>query len=467
VKNRIEIKRIIILFLAAALTCGAGSEILQAAPKEGPVSALEAFISPKKEDPKQNQTIRAVLLEFADQYASALADALDPLLARSREPEVRLAAQDAKAIPAYLTMVTANAPNPRVALINMIGLVIAEQQYAKQVSAPRLDDKGGRELLETHRILVKRAWVIADSLLESQLQQQLRKEIEKWKASKKEDNPGGAKRSLDLLAIAGLSPSARQGGGGLFGISDAARSVDEARILGERSLYFLERLPLFMSWQLELLLYKLAATPEARETLANLSRMLPVLDKFTNTLDNLPALISREREAAISDIASLIARERGALFSGIEEQEAGLKELLTDTRATLAEAAPLVEGVQDIVGKGRALLNDTEGTVKLVSESIAGVNELTVRAEALTRILEKSALDVPSLRAAITELNAIVQGLNRALASTKRMVTGPGLDPFDRILRVGVILILLFFLCALGSALLYRIIAARIRIAGP
>jgi hypothetical protein len=47
------------------------------------------------------------------------------------------------------------------------------------------------------------------------------------------------------------------------------------------------------------------------------------------------------------------------------------------------------------------------------------------------------------------------------------MVTGPGLDPFDRILRVGVILILFFFLCALGSALLYRIIAARIRIAGP
>ncbi len=110
--------------------------MLQAAPKDRPVSALEAFISLKKKDPKLDQAIHAVLLEFADQYATVLADALDPVVARTRNPEIRLAAQDARTVHAYLAIVTANAPNPRVVLVNMIGLVIAEQRYAKQVSAP-------------------------------------------------------------------------------------------------------------------------------------------------------------------------------------------------------------------------------------------------------------------------------------------------------------------------------------------
>src|SRR5204862_277373 len=79
-------------------------------------------------------------------------------------------------------------------------------------------------------------------------------------------------------------------------------AIDETRNTAERAMYYTQRMPTLLNWQVELLTYELAVQPETKQLLADSSRFVQSSEAFAKTMEELPKVISREREAAIKQV---------------------------------------------------------------------------------------------------------------------------------------------------------------------
>ena len=88
---------------------------------------------------------------------------------------------------------------------------------------------------------------------------------------------------------------------GLFApINETNRQIEESRLLGERFLFLVERLPAIAVWQAEAAAWRAMATPESRGALESLTLMATTLEQLAERVDSLPALMDDQREAFLS-----------------------------------------------------------------------------------------------------------------------------------------------------------------------
>ena len=83
----------------------------------------------------------------------------------------------------------------------------------------------------------------------------------------------------------------------LAGLDPTAAAIQETRELGERAMYYSQRMPQLLSWQTELLAYQLAAQPESRQVLSNAQQLAASADIFAKTSEQLPQVINDQRQA--------------------------------------------------------------------------------------------------------------------------------------------------------------------------
>jgi hypothetical protein len=173
--------------------------------------------------------------------------------------------------------------------------------------------------------------------------------------------------------------------GFLVDTSDALKAVDEALLLSERLLHYSQRLPNILEWQVEKVFYQLALEPEIRQSLEQSQSITQSLDRFTNSIENLPNQIVAERQASIEQMASAIATERGK----------AIREL---TRALAAERHASIEDIsQTIAAERAALFGELDAREKMltgiVSEARKGIGDA-----------DKLAIDLEKTSKAITEV---------------------------------------------------------------
>jgi hypothetical protein len=99
-------------------------------------------------------------------------------------------------------------------------------------------------------------------------------------------------------------------GGFLAPVETVAREAHEARLLAERTLYLVNRMPMFLEWETTLAYQRIAASPEAAGVLANLSGFRAALERLGEEISRLPDRVADERLALVKDVTQLAARER-------------------------------------------------------------------------------------------------------------------------------------------------------------
>ena len=401
----------------------------------------------QKQEEEKIARLQADVMSFSDVYVGEVLDVSSRFPASTHDNRVRqLSFQVRQATAAYEI---ASGENPVANLLDMVVLVTATRTAIGSPAAQESFGESGKLLLEVLVRLEGQIWGIAGHLLDEEQQQKLRKFIEGWLAR----NPGV--RDASALRLADLSsvPGSRAAGLGtptdvlksmgldLFGgINPAVAEVQRTRLLAERAFYFAKRWPRLLEMQTRLLALQLAAQPAPAQVLADVARVSLAAESVARTAEGLPALVDREREAAIRQF-----------LDALSSQEARAQTLLAEMRRTLDAGTRAANATHGALGSLDAILAITSkpsppGTPPSrpfdVTEYTRGLEQLGRSATELEALLRAVNQDAPRVAALIGDAGREVSERGRALVDYA----------FGRALALGLVLVL----SALSAALVYR-----------
>jgi hypothetical protein len=139
-------------------------------------------------------------------------------------------------------------------------------------------------------------------------------------------------------------------GDGVFDTMRAAtQQADQVRLLGERSLFLLQRMPFLVRWQAEAFTNDTLERDEIAKLLKQMDALVLSADHAAKTVDALPGTISKERAAALDDLFNHIRDERKA---ALEQMAAAVA---TERKASLDQLSASVDAQR------KATLDDLTG----------------------------------------------------------------------------------------------------------
>lgn len=441
--------------------------------------------------------LQAAAIGLGDEIIEIVAAATDRIEDRTTNIALRSRAHQLKLQTARGIVNTVAGSNSIAALIDLATVTTLMHEAAMRGSAaefgddaPQLVDALGRARIEAIETLddhvapdrvadldaALRNWRFdeRDLIYVSQVRLRDFENIRRQGEEGSDGSSGGSR--VTLLSLLALDP--------LASLDPTTREFQKARLLGERAFYQAQRTSLLVRWEIEGLLYDIAATPEAVGLLADVGTAVGAADRTALTLESLPEYLAAERSAALVDIEAAVARQRDETVRQVQaaaaaEREALVRELqaLPETVGATGDAAsPGLERIDaaasSLEGALRAFDDvlvrmgvdpdtppapedpDAEpfrmADVGVAAERIEGAaRELTTTLSALERVLDTPVLTPADPDAPSGELAAVSS------------VRDAGTSLIDRAFGRGIILILIATI-GLGTA-----IAIGRRLGGP
>jgi hypothetical protein len=346
---------VVVCLVAAFSTLGPGAK--------GQITAPE----PEEQENLSTSRIQSLVMDFSDQYSSAIAAPLDEFASNEPDPAKRVAAQALKVRYSSAAMTIASSRDPRTSLLDMVVFVSAAKWAMDSYWIPKVLGKTASPLADASHRMDEKVWFLAGRVLSLRQQSDLRELIKGWERR----NPGArGVPDIRLRNLDGVHLSAFDDGLAARGILASVRKflgrVDSSLLYGERMMFCLERTPRILSQQTEL-------------TLAQIGEAFPIATVKPDTLAN-----------AVKDLPMM-------LQAGLDRNEGSLKILLPQIATTLETANSLTANldktllsVRDLTEKSgdspllrtdpAALLKDTNQALAHLDSSINGLNQLLEKA---------------------------------------------------------------------------------------
>lgn len=428
--------------------------------------------------------LQSLVFDYADKYMSVIAQVTSDIQAQDpSNPNLRLSMHSLKLFISSSVQQLAVTPNPEGTLLDMMVFATLNRiVYSEDWARKRYGDHANL-LAEAMKRLEDEIWNISSNYLNKEQTAEVRRLIRDWRAKHPKLTLVSLIRFSDFASLRSKSPlvSKARRGGFLVDTSGAEASVDQALLLAERSLHYAQRLPWIVEWQVEQVFYKLAVTPEVRQTLDQTQGMTQSLDRFADSIDKLPRQITTERQASIKQMASTIATERSAAIRELGEALAAERSatiedirqsIVTERVALFAELDAREKMLKGTVSAMREGLADADKLAVNVHKTAGGINEALLSADKLMARFESEPdssgedFELNSYVLAIKELTIAIQEANTLLLSTERLTGGGGADAmggiFNRVLWTGTILILILCVAVFVTMLIYRAAARHI-----
>jgi hypothetical protein len=197
------------------------------------------------------------------------------------------------------------------------------------------------------------AWKLADRWLNEPTRAALREHILAWK---------GPRTSATSVAFVRLSDFKRAGsesvesGEGLFDTLHAAtEQADQVRLLAERSIFLIQRMPFLLRWQAEVYTASALATKEAQQTQIQIERMSQLTAAMSEAIAGMSGQLSRERQAALEDLFGHVATERNATLEQV------MRIVQQERKTTLAETGAELDRQREALLKDVLKITDVAG----------------------------------------------------------------------------------------------------------
>jgi hypothetical protein len=387
------------------------------------------------------------VMRFADSYVASVAQAADEFGAKVGTPKARLAALKWKLGQATSAYTDATGPSPVVNALDILVLVTVTRMVAEDYGVETFGD-AILPLLETQRQQETNAWSLANGMLKPAQQQELRDLIQEWRQKNPHQRYVGAIRFREFATALGKPQTpATTSPTSVFsllyldplaGLDPTTAAIEETQRLGERAMYYTQRMPQLLSWQTEVLGYQLAAQPESAQVLSNANQLATSAEMFTKTAQQLPQLINDQRQAAIQQ-----------LLDGLRSQE-------TDVRQTLNAGG-------DAAASINAAIKSLDGFVRYVSSP--NTNKTTVSTNSRPFNVLDYGTAAGQIGAAARDLNTLLTTLNQSTPQMAQLGQQTAADAnrvVDHAFRRGLILILVLLAGSVVAALTYRILASKL-----
>ena len=387
------------------------------------------------------------VMRFADSYVASVAQAADEFGAKVGTPQARLAALKWKLGQATSAYTDATGPSPVVNALDILVLVTVSRMVIEDYDVETFGD-AALPLLETQRQQETNAWSLANGMLKTAQQQELRDLIQEWRQKNPHQRYVGAIRFREFATALGKPQTpATTSPTSVFsllyldplaGLDPTTAAIEETQRLGERAMYYTQRMPQLLSWQTEVLAYQLAAQPESAQVLSNANQLATSAEIFAKTAQQLPQLINDQRQAAIQQ-----------LLDGLRSQE-------TDVRQTLNAGG-------DAAASINAAIQSLDGFVRYVSSP--NTNKTTVSTNSRPFNVLDYGTAAGQVGSAARDLSALLTTLNQStsqLAQLGQQTTADANRVVDHAFRRGLILILVLLIGSVVAGLTYRILASKL-----
>jgi hypothetical protein len=285
------------------------------------------------------------VMRFADTFASRITQATQEFAAKAGTPEAQIQALTWSTGQSTSAFAIATSSNPNIAVLDMIVLVTLGRMVHEEYWMPKVWGEADRPMLEAFTQLELRVWTVAGEVLTPDQQEGVRTALRDWReqnpdmgitafvklpvfqdmVTKKEGEE--AKKGPNLADLLTIDP--------LSGLEPAVRELEQARLLAERTVFYLQRAPILLANQVELLTLRLMRTSEVRGALVDSERISQAAASLAETAAALPEAVRKEREAAVQQISTELALQRQGLLADLEQAEEPSRKILGEARATL------------------------------------------------------------------------------------------------------------------------------------
>lgn len=391
--------------------------------------------------------LQAQVMRFADTYVATIAQASDDVAAKATNSDLRLTMLRWKLGQATSAYTDATGQNPAVNALDMLVLVTMARMVVEDYGVETYGN-AILPLLNAQRQQETNAWILAGGVLKPSQQKELRDLIQEWRARHPHQRYIGPIRFREFVAALGKTPTkATSGPTSIFsllyidplaGLDPTAAAIEETRELGERAMYYSQRMPMLLGWQVQEVAYQLANQPESKQVLADANRLASSAEIFAKTSRQIPQLVNDQRQAAIRQLLD------------------GLRSQAPDVRQTLDAGTQAATAINTAI-------KSLDAFVRYVSPTNA------TPASTATNRRPFNVLDygtaASQIGAAANNLNALLTTINQSapqLAQLQQQATADADRVVDHAFWRGLILILVLLIGSVVAGLAYRFLTYRL-----
>ncbi|HKE00398.1 MAG TPA: hypothetical protein VKE69_05265, partial [Planctomycetota bacterium] len=305
----------------------------------------------KKTDRPNPAALQVDMQRFADDVVVRTSTALDEYVAKAGNPEARRKALRWKAQVANASISIASGPNPIANIVDFQALATFMRGVVEKHAEADGEGDALEPIVATARALEEEAWTLGGGVLGPKQQDELRQAIEEWKAANPEEAETVLARPRELTTVirrvAAQRPK-RSDPTSVFGIigldpiaslDPAVREVTRTRLFAERALFAIQRMPVLVRLQADVLADETLGKPEVADAV---SRAMDTAERVGVAAES----VSRVAE----ELPDRVATERKAIFDAFEKNEAPLRELTVEARKTIGAATELSASLKETLG---------------------------------------------------------------------------------------------------------------------
>lgn len=209
---------------------------------------------------------------------------------------------------------------------------------------------------------------------------------------------GGGRGSTNLFSILGLDPFA--------GLDPATREIAESRQFGERLLFTVQRMPVLLRLNAELLATQVAADLDLDRAQASLDRATSAMEQVAETAAGLPDRLSAERAQIVADV-----RTEAERLGTLARDYRGLFDAATTTAGTADQALQTFAGVMQRFESqsGQPSAPSRPFSITEYAQTASRISEAAVNLSGLLSRVRET-LDSPSATRLTPELEALLAG---------------------------------------------------------
>jgi len=384
--------------------------------------------------------LQAENYRFADTYAATVAQACDDFSKSVATPEARLAALRWKLSQATAAYIDASGGYAVLNSLDLVVLSVVSRMVVEDYGVRQVFGEAAQPLLETHRQLETNAWSLVSGVLTPSQRQELVELIQKWRQENPDYRYVSGLRFRELAAAVGksLEREANSRKTSVFSLlyldplasmDPTAAALQQTRATAERAMYYAQRMPTLLNWQMEVLVHQVTAQPESKQILTNAQQLVRTAESLAETSKQLPQ--------QLTDI-----------FVSEEKR----------TRALLGEAR------QTLVA-GNEMATSVNAAIKSLDDFVRYVTPTNTVSPRPTNSQPFSVLDYGSaaieVATAAKELNALINSMNETtprLEKLSQQATERADQMFSRAFRLGLVLMAVFLAGLVLTGLIYRLL---------
>jgi hypothetical protein len=339
-----------------------------------------------KAPPVDPNVVQTRFMRFADIFANEINQATREFAERTGTPEGRIQALTWRIDYTNGMWRIASGQRPYAAVFDGIIVLTFLRTVHESHWLPQWGE-ADRPMIDSLKRLEESIWSLAGEGLSEEQVGHVRKIVDTWLAG---DPPS---RIVDVAKLPGFGDLAGQGASGsssvvgeltnmitvdpLSGLEPAVRQIEQTRIFAERAFYYMQHVPELLSARVELLMLRSGQSPDVQGVLASVERVSQAAASIAATAEALPASLSAEREAALSQVSTELTAQREGLVRDLETARAPLSELLTGTRSTVEATKQLSDSLEDTLRVldafvGRFVKEEEPGAAPALAATPAG-----------------------------------------------------------------------------------------------